>query len=287
VSIIDLYKPDDNGNDNASPVNIYYKESYEQLELDNHFHNSYEIIYIVDGKVNFSIYGKEYNAISGNLIFINNFENHNLRVLTFPYKRYYILIDPTWFQSVINDPVILSIFKNRPPHFEHNITLDANMQGLVISLFNQILSEIENREAFWEILVKSYLQKFFVLLYRNSSDVFPLRTYNSSMETVFNVQKYIEENCTEEINLKKLSELFYIDMYYLSRLFKETTGFKFKEYLILQRISRAKDRLFYANDSITKVCMDSGFNNVNHFIRIFKKYTGTTPHKYRLMNRST
>jgi AraC-like DNA-binding protein len=70
-------------------------------------------------------------------------------------------------------------------------------------------------------------------------------------------------------------------MYYLSRLFKKVSGYTFKEYLILQRIANAKSLLVYTDYNVTQICMKSGFNNVNHFIRTFKKQEGITPYQYR------
>ena len=266
-------------------VEVVYSESNDKQILESHYHNTFEIIYIVGGKACFNINNEDYNVFAGNLIFINNFENHHVEVSLFPYKRYFILIDPTWFQSTINDPILVSIFKNRPSHFKHSVTLDKETRDCIGKLFQSLLIEYTNKSDYWELALKSYIQKLLVLLYRNCKDAFPITSYNSSIELIYKIQKYIEEHCTEEISLKDVAQLFYIDMYYLSHLFKLNTGFTFKEYLILQRISKAKEFLFYTNDNITTVCMNSGFNNVNHFIRIFKKYTQTTPLKYRNISR--
>ena len=277
-----IYK---NSSDNPDFINITYKESLSKLEMETHFHNSYEIIYVLEGTAQFCISNKTYDVAPGNIIFINNLENHYLKAISYPYKRYFILIDPFCFQSIVNDPVLLSLFKNRPEHFNHTIYLSKELRSAVIQQFDNILGEVKNKKDYWEFAIESYLKGLLVLLFRNYQDAFPLISYTKPMETIFQIQKYIEENYTGEISLENVSKLFYIDKYYLSRLFKETTGFAFKEYLILQRISKAKERLFYTNDNITKVAADSGFNNVNHFIRIFKKYTGTTPLQYRLKNR--
>jgi YesN/AraC family two-component response regulator len=120
-----------------------------------------------------------------------------------------------------------------------------------------------------------------VFLYRNYREHFPAASASSSMDTILSIQKYIEDNYNENITLNKLSRLFYTDMYYLSHQFRKLTGFTFKEYLILQRISRAKDLLLYTSDDITQVGLNSGFNCVNHFIRMFKKTQGITPLQYR------
>jgi AraC-like DNA-binding protein len=70
-------------------------------------------------------------------------------------------------------------------------------------------------------------------------------------------------------------------MYYLCHLFKAVTGFSIKNYLIQYRISRSKDLLVLTSDDMTMVGSACGFQNVNHFIRTFRRLVGITPYQYR------
>ncbi|MDO8685550.1 MAG: AraC family transcriptional regulator [Clostridiales bacterium] len=266
---------------NKSPIEALYQESLHGLELESHFHNFHEIIYVTEGSIQFSINGKTYEVNADNIIFVSNFESHELKVVQYPYKRYFILIKPDYLQSVITEPAMLSIFKNRPPHFSHKISLSPEHKHTILDKISDIYNEITDKKVFWETALKSDLHNLFISLYRDYRDSFPLTTVNKSMNTIFEIQKYIEGHCTEQITLSQISNLFYIDMYYLSHLFKNVTGFTFKQYLLIQRIALAKDRLFHSNEDITQVCINSGFNNVNHFIRIFKKFEGIPPYQYR------
>ncbi|HHW48994.1 MAG TPA: AraC family transcriptional regulator [Clostridiaceae bacterium] len=265
----------------AYPIDIVYQESNKELEIKNHFHNSYEIIYVLEGKTRYHINDKEYFVDKNSLVFINNMETHHVKVLEYPYKRYFILIKPDYFRSVIDEPILSSIFRNRSDSFRHVIELGSEGLREINDIIENLYYELNKKEAFWEAAVKSDLYRLFIILYRNYQAYFPLRSLNSSMQTITEIQKYIEEHYLEQISLEDISKLFFMDKYYLSHLFKKVTGFTFKEYIILQRISKAKDLLFHTNDDIIRVCMNSGFNNVNHFIRIFKKYEGTTPYQYR------
>lgn len=267
------------------PVDIVYSETREELEMTTHFHNSYEIIYILEGKAQFKINSRLYTTDGSSMIFISNLESHELKVIEYPYRRYFILIQPEYFQSLINEPVLASIFKHRPEYFRHLVFLNPEEQGGISDIIKNMYKETVDRRPFWEATLDSCLHLLFVLLYRGYPDLFPLSVLNDSTYTVIKIQKYIERHYMEDISLEEVSKNFYIDMYYLSHLFKKIVGFTFKEYLILQRISKAKDLLFYARDSITQVAINSGFNNLNHFIRIFKKYIGTTPYQYRKMHK--
>lgn len=265
----------------SNPIDIFYKETTSNLEIKAHFHNSYEIIYIIEGKAEFIINNRTYEVNANDMAFLSHLESHELKVTGYPYRRYYILIDPGYFQSKINEPVLTSIFKHRPDQFRHVISLESTEQQYIISAIKSMQQENDNKKALWEVALGSWLQSIFIFLYRNYRDSFPITALNNSVDIILQTQKYIEQHYTDEISLKHISNLFHIDMYYLSHLFKKVTGFNFKEYLIRQRLSKAKDLLYYSNDNITQVASNSGFNNVNHFIRIFKKFEGTTPYQYR------
>lgn len=265
------------------PIDIVYQENLDLLEMKAHFHNSYELIYVIDGTAEFTINDVVYNIGPNNMVFISHLEAHELKVKTFPYKRYFILINPDFLHSIIKEPVLTSIFKHRPPHFKHTINIHTTDQSAISSLLGSMYNEITYKAAFWNTQLETGLQTLMILLYRKYPGSFPSIQMNNISGLIFQIQRYIEEYYSQELNLKDISRMYYTDMYYLSHNFKKITGYTFKEYLILQRISRAKDFLYYTNDDITTVGMKSGFNNVNHFIRIFKKVSGITPLQYRKM----
>ncbi len=266
-------------------IEIYYNETFENLEMKNHFHNLNEIIYIIEGKAEFKINSKIYSASRGDIIFISNLETHELKVVKYPYKRYFILIDPGQFQLLINQSILASMFKHRPEHFRHVTSLEGNPGMEIREIIRKMHDEYLKKETFWEYNLGSYLYLLFVQLYRGYREAFPLSTLNSSTNMILDIQKYVEQHYTEEISLKDLSRKFYSNMFYVSHLFKKITGFTFKEYIILLRISKAKNLLFHTREDVTSVSMSSGFNSVNHFIRIFKKYEGLTPYQYRKMRK--
>lgn len=68
---------------------------------------------------------------------------------------------------------------------------------------------------------------------------------------------------------------------YLSRYFKQQTGCNFIYYLYRLRIDKAKEMLKNSGFKINQIAENVGFSDVNNFIRMFKKYEGITPGKYR------
>lgn len=264
-----------------NPIDVEYVETANSMEILPHVHNSYQIIYICQGSVEFAINRRTYHAGADSLLFISNLESHRLKVLQFPYRRYLIQIRPDCLLSIISDPRLMSVLKNRPENFRHMIGLKREESAHIAALIRNMLYETTEKLDFSINAAGTYLQQLLITLFRSHRQSFPLAEFNHSVSLVTQVQKYLEEHILDQVSLKDVSREFYTDMYYLSHLFKKISGYTFREYLILQRISKAKDLLAYGDDNMTQVAMNSGFGNVNHFIRIFKKLEGVTPLQYR------
>ncbi len=94
--------------------------------------------------------------------------------------------------------------------------------------------------------------------------------------------QYIQENCTEyNLSLDLIAQKHQITSTYLCRLIRNYMGMGYKEYLVQLRMEAAKKMLAQSNDSVANICVKTGYNNVSHFIKVFQKYTGVTPAKYR------
>ncbi len=263
------------------PVELLYRKTGGSFDIHSHFHNRYEIIYMNSGAVSIKVSGSMYRIDSKALIFINKFETHELTAHSYPYSRYFLLITPDFLYRSIKNPVLLSVLKHRPRNFSHAVMLGPEAARVTGSLFSQMLEETEQKKQMWEISIGCMLKQLLLNVYRSSPDSFPASSLNESMKVVIDVQNYIDRHYTEDIRLTEIAARHHMDMFYLSRLFSRYTGYTFRQYITLQRISRAQELLYGTSKNITRIGTDSGFNSVNHFIRIFKKYEGITPLQYR------
>src|SRR5690606_12033223 len=87
-------------------------------------------------------------------------------------------------------------------------------------------------------------------------------------------------NYTSDISLNDLSDKFQLSTSYISTIFKAYTGTNFKEFLNRYRIQKAKEILSSNDIMVNQVALMVGYNNVNTFIRLFKKYVGLSPGQY-------
>lgn len=91
----------------------------------------------------------------------------------------------------------------------------------------------------------------------------------------------LNEHYTEKISLDELAVLFFINKYYLTKIFKETYGTTINSYIIAKRITRAKQMLRFTDKTLEEIAGSVGMNGGNYFSRMFKKIEGISPREYR------
>lgn len=96
--------------------------------------------------------------------------------------------------------------------------------------------------------------------------------------------EYIHVNFSRDISLDEISAYFNMTPAYFSTVFKYYTGYNFKDFLNSYRVKVSKELLQNSNIKINEVAEKVGCNNVNTFIRIFKKYEGMSPGQYHMEN---
>lgn len=93
---------------------------------------------------------------------------------------------------------------------------------------------------------------------------------------------YIDKHFADEITLADVASSVHMSQWYFSKLFRKETGTTFSDYLIDQRIRRAKE--FIRSDAAMKnyeVAERVGFSDARYFGQLFKKMTGMTPGEFR------
>ena len=270
-----------NYNEEMSQINVYYEESNSYDSIDEHFHYQHELIMVTEGCAEFVINGKTHIASKDSLVIVGNLEQHKIKALKYPYKRYVLSISNEFCLLAIREPLLLSILLHRPKNFSHVIELTPRLSDEIKKRLDILIEECEQTPELWETRAALYVTDILLLLYRDNEEAFSRNKDTSATHTVIKIQEYIAQNYEREILLKDLAEKYYISEFYLSRMFKEVTGYGFKEYLILYRLNEAKKLLCSTNLSVADICHAVGYSNVNHFIRIFRQHEGISPLKYR------
>lgn len=96
------------------------------------------------------------------------------------------------------------------------------------------------------------------------------------------VIEYINEHLDRKIKLADLASAIGISQFHFSRLFKQSMGISPHQYLLQQRIDRAKQLLKNKDLSVIDIAFMCGFNSHSHLSKQFRQHTGLTPTAYRV-----
>ena len=121
---------------------------------------------------------------------------------------------------------------------------------------------------------------------------FLLDRYGESCEApanalIGNIKNYLQEMLLTDFSIGDIAAVFNYNPKYLGRLFKTETGYTIREYSNVLKIERAKGLLARQTRSISDISSLSGYNNLTHFNRVFKKVTGQSPQEYRKASGAT
>lgn len=115
----------------------------------------------------------------------------------------------------------------------------------------------------------------------DAREPFPPLSHGVKRQTVERVKEYIQENYAKRMTLDMAARYVYVSPTYLSKLFSAVEGIGFSDYLSQVRVQNAKRALLDCRKRIYQVAEEVGYQDVKHFIKVFKKLEGMTPSQYR------
>ena len=173
---------------------------------------------------------------------------------------------------------------NRYWHFYRNNYHFPNSEEIAI-LLNKIIGLCSSDHMTKDILADLSLQELIVHIIQaqHRMQAEELTAGTPQANPLYYITAFIKANITQEIRLGVLSEKAYMSKATFYRSFKREFGISPQEFIINEKIKHAKELLRQRRFSIKQVAFECGFNDVNYFIRLFKKAEGITPGQYELV----
>lgn len=95
------------------------------------------------------------------------------------------------------------------------------------------------------------------------------------------VLEYINEHLSQDIKLADLAAILGMSQFHFSHLFKQSLGTAPYQYLLQQRVERAKQLLKQSDALVVDIALQCGFNSHSHLSKQFRQVVGMTPTAYR------
>ncbi len=262
------------------PIQYYFLDkNSEQYIMPLHWHREFEIIRVLKGTLTVHLNNMEYCANQGDILFVGSGVLHRAEPVDCVYEC--VVYDLNMLRRLSGNRITeyimpLIVGDAEIERFSHNDN------GILASSVGALCDTLKNQNEFFELDVYSLIAKIIYLLYSSGKIINSKKNRRTSHqnEIITLLIDYIEQNYTEKITLKQLAELCRINEKYLCRFFKEFTGQTPTDYINSIRIEHACIEMSTNDKSVTEAALDSGFNELSYFSKIFKRYKDITPREY-------
>lgn len=245
-------------------------------ECDRHYHDDFEFLYVVSGKVKVSVGENEnFTLNNGDMMMINPNRYHSYH----------------GSDNTLIGRFVISYYKTRSllnldsVVFSCNSSVDQNeaYQQLRV-LINRIFTQYISKKKEQVCLMSLYYQMLHILV--NNFLLTPRELFYESQDgqsddRLADIFSYIRANYKDNIRLQDLAEYLYLSPTYVSKYIKKKCGINFVELVNSVRLKYAMEELIHTDTSILKIAMDNGFASIAAFNRYFKDMQNMTPSEFR------
>ena len=268
------------------PIQYYLDDTrdFYNSQVDWHWHNEFEIVAVSEGVVDCHVGQESFRLKAGEAVFINSRVLHQ-----FTAKDYGIMpnivFSPEFIapeQTVIYDKFIAPIEKSTMEYLVFKNTCEWHNR--VLEILSTLFYEI-SVDGFNELKVRNILSEAWVIILEQVRHTLRenncVNDANSSGNSVKLMIQYIGAHYMEEISLNDIAASVNISKNTAMRYFAANIGVSPVDYLIKYRIGISCKMLRETSDKISHIAGCVGYENTSYFCRLFRKYVGVSPKKYR------
>lgn len=242
-----------------------------QNSVGLHWHDFFEIEFIVAGKGTHVINGKSYPVERGCVYMLSPTDLHE-----FNCDEGVEIYNIMFHERMLSDDLLQKI-TTEPNNLVFN--LNETEFSEMITLYDSIESENSKDEKYKSVFLKNMLECVLILFLRkaNLSENLDYEKRNNHIQKAV---MYMQLHFKENPSLKKTADAVNLNPNYFSQKFKELTGKSYIAYLTDLKLSYAKKLLGSSVLSVTEVCFLSGFSSLSNFMKIFRQKYNMSPGQY-------
>jgi len=257
----------------------------EKFDVPYHFHPQYELTLIVKGKGKRFVGKNMAGFDSGDLVFLGSDLPHSWKsehaVQTETVQSVVVQFEKNFLGAEFFEKPELAEINNLlklSAYGIHFINDNAAVAGEKMKLLAKQENAFRKMSMLLEILYDLAKSGDYVLL---DQDGTVAQQHNSHKERVNAALGYIVDNFRNDIVLNKVASLANMTPNAFCKYFKKMTNKTFVETVIDYRISFAIQQLIATDKAVSEIAMESGFSDISHFYKLFKKRMNMSPLNYR------
>lgn len=245
---------------------IYNSFTYKNLSYEKHFHKSFEAWFCRQGKIEATCDNVELTLIPGDFLIVFPYVAHSFNVSE---------DSRLWVGVFSGDyvPELEKIAAAMRPEVKVFRAEKDEMQCITSFLIRSVSPGELQPDSAEELSIKSGIYALASAFLANAVLVPQDKSDDISTEII----RYIEKNYTQNINLKTMADELGYNYQHLSRVFRKTMKMNFRDLINQYRFDRACAMLHDEKITVTQAALDSGFQSVRNFNRIYKEKTGLSP----------
>ena len=261
-------------------------DTHKQDELA-HWHNSFELIEVVEGKFYCNVDGSEFLINKGNICIINRGRLHHIYTEDYNAsmcRKKTIIFNPDYFikdQNIYEKYILPLLEKDAFAHIQFNIKKGI---GLDINTLMKEIEALEDEKPIgYELEEYSLIYKvirYLYLAYQSSKQSIHT-TYDANVQIQRNMTSFIHEHFNSKIGLEDIAEAGQVSKSTCIRLFHKYTGKSPIDFLNSYRLQMSAEKLVATSEQITEIAYACGFGQPSYFNRLFLKEYNMTPNQYR------
>ena len=150
-----------------------------------------------------------------------------------------------------------------------------NNDPVILSLFEKINKEWQNKDCGYKLLIKSLIYEIFGRVLREEK-------YKPAFDKIEESVKYLRKNyCNPDLSTVEIAKVSGMSESYFRSLFVDIYGMSPKAYITELRLKKADELLQYTTLSIAEIAAKTGFRNQQYFCNFYKSYKKMSPNKFR------
>lgn len=253
-------------------INTRYRD-YEWSMNEFHYHNAYEIYYLLYGQRKILVQDRIYEINAGDIMLFKPNVFHR-SISMGHHKRLNIEFTMKFMNKYFSPITCSQILKCFDKEY---IRVDDTKQQKLEDLLFETEKIYMTDDRFYIV----FAQILKLLCELSEQDAGSVNELSKSSQKLTPIIEYINSNYTSIENIDEIAEQCYINKSYMCRLFKKEMGITLIQYINNIKIQQACELLRNTDMTLTDIGTKCGFSNASYFSAQFKKELSITPSEFR------